>query len=256
MQAFFIALTILAVIPLAWFLFQLFKGRRIMRQACKDSLIVFGKKGHGKSLLFQWISTHFKTLHFKNGGLSNVPFDNCEKIKLNTISTAPNIYEEFLKGEIKPIKKQDYEGKPVLIDDAGVFLPNFVDASLKKQYPSMPLAFALWRHLYNAPIYLNSQTVSRAWKMLREQADGFIKANRAFVFLGFYVISCTYYDKLQSAENDLRPIRVRKLNAFQKGEFDAYNASNGQIVNFFVFGRLKKKTAYNTRYFRQFLSHD
>ena len=223
-------------------------GHHLLRKYKSDSLIVFGKKGHGKSLLFSAMSR----MDRKAGYLTNVPFNHSGEVVINpsAVSVAPNTWDDVLNGRIKRIPAQPFEGKPVYLDDAGVYLPNFADNTLKKNYPSMPIAFAVWRHLYDAPIYINSQDVSRAWKIIREQADGFIKARRFFRLGPVGIIRCTYFDRMQSAVDDVAPIKKAILNKFSASEVNTYKALHGTVKDFSVVVWLPHHR-YDSRYFRK-----
>lgn len=225
-------------------------GRRLLREYKKDSLIIFGKRGHGKSLLFSEMT---RMDDKENGSLSNTDFKRKkqEVINISKISVSPNTWDNVLKGKFYKIKKnQTWEGKPVYIDDAGIYLPNFADALLKKNYGSMPLAFAVWRHLYNAPMHINSQACDRVWKLLREQADGFIEARFTFRFLGLAFIHCTYYKKADSAEQSLLPMKKSLFNKFNVAEYNQYCATHGEIKDFLIFAPVWRNK-YDSRWFHK-----
>lgn len=223
-------------------------GRRLLKDYKKDSLIIFGKRGHGKSLLFSEMT---RMDDKESGSLSNTDFKrkNQEIINIKDISVAPNTWDNVLKGEFITIgKKESWEGKSVYIDDAGIYLPNFADSMLKKNYDSMPLAFAVWRHLYNAPMHINSQACDRVWKLLREQADGFIEARYTRRFLWFAFIHCTYYKKASSAEQSLLPMKKSIFNKYNAAELNHYNAVNGEIKDFIIFAPTWRNR-YDSRWF-------
>lgn len=210
-------------------------GRNFLLRIKEDSLIICGRKGKGKSK----VMSKMTALDKKTGYLSNIDFKHKgqEIVKIKDINCGENTYEKFLEGEIVPFEKHEsWEGKPVYIDDAGVYLPNYADSSLKKKYPSLPIAYALWRHLYNAPIHMNCQDVERPWKILKEQADGFILC-RGTVRLpfGFHFVRCTYYSKLVSCKAELKPLNPLLFNKYSKAEVQQYNATNGDIRNFLLF---------------------
>ena len=240
---------ILGAILLGAILWWLFSGARLLKSVRKKGLstIVFGNKGKGKSLLFSYMAQHEK-----EGYLSNVRFDDrAIPVEVKEISVSPNDWEKALEGDFVTIPKNDqWEGKPVYLDDCAVYLPNFADNVLKKSYGSLPLAYAVWRHLYDAPIHLNCQTLGRTWKLLREQADVYIKCRGVLKLPFFCVVKFTYYDNYQSAEQSLLPMASRWLNSVNKGHKDQFTATHGTIKNAFVLVR-KKKIEYDTRYFRQ-----
>lgn len=222
---------------------------RFLWKVQQDSLIVFGKRGHGKSLLFSCLARQWVKRSKAKAYVSNTDFKHKggEVLPADIVNVAPNDWERVLNGDVVQVERQDLEGKAVYLDDSGVYLPNFADNLLKKKYPSMPIALAVWRHLYNAPIHINSQDVMRCWKMIREQADGYLKARRVLKFGPFFRLCLTYYDNIKSAEADLCPIKKRLLRG--KGDFDVYNAEHGFIKDFAVWGFCRHHK-YDSRYFR------
>lgn len=243
--------TIIALIVAAFLLVTAIRcilGRRLLAEYKKDSLIIFGKRGHGKSLLFSEM-TRMDDKH--EGSCSNTNFKRKkqELIDISQISVAPNTWDNVLRGVFFPIlKHKSWEGKPIYIDDAGVYLPNFADSMLKKHYESMPLAFAVWRHLYNAPIHINCQCHDRVWKLLREQADGYIEARYTRRFLCFAFIHCTYYKKAASAEQSLLPMKKSLFNKFSAAEYEKYRAEHGEIKDFLIFAPTWRNK-YDSRWF-------
>lgn len=225
-----VALIILIVVVIRCFL-----GKNLLKKIMQDSLIICGRKGKGKSK----VMSKMTSLARKSGYLSNIDFKHKgqEIVKIKDINCGQNTYEKFLEGDIFPFDKHEsWEGKPVFIDDAGVYLPNYADSSLKKKYPSLPIAYALWRHLYDAPIHMNCQDVNRPWKLLKEQADGFILCRGTIKFpFGLHIVRCTYYSKLASCENELKPLNPLLFNKYSKAEVQQYNATNGEIRNFLLF---------------------
>lgn len=222
-------------------------GRIFLKKVKQDSLIVFGKKGKGKTLLFSEM-----TRTDRKGYLSNTDFKRKkgEIIDLSQISVGDNTWEDVLNGKITQIEHKDWEQKTVYMDDAGVYLPNFADGMLKKKYPSMPIAFAVWRHLYNAPIHINSQVPDRVWLLLREQADGCIQCRHTNRYGPFAFIHCTYYDRIESAKRGLLPMKKEWVNKFNKAELNKYLAENGTIKDFVIFAPVWRNR-YDSRYFKR-----
>lgn len=230
-------------------------GRSFLKRVKKDSLIIYGKKGHGKTLLFSEMSRMDK----RTGYLSTTDFKHKGQVIINydAVNVDPNKWDSVLNNEITQIEKhEDWEKHPVYLDDAGVFLPNFMDSELKKRYPSLPIAYAVWRHLYDAPIYINSQSVDRVYKLLREQADGYVNCRRTMRLFGLAIICCTYYDRINSAKEELSPMAKGFLNKFQKGNWAEYQATNGIIKDFWIFAP-SWRNKYDSRYFHKvFFSKD
>lgn len=238
---------ILIGVLLIWLIARCIMGRQFLKDAQKDSLIIFGKKGKGKTLLFSEM-----TRNCKKGYLSTTDFKHRKQeiINYDAVNVDPNTWEDVLNGEVKPINLKDWEKKPVFLDDAGVYIPNFADSMLKREYASMPIAYAIWRHLYNAPIHINSQSVERAWKMVREQADGFIQVRGVRWFLGLGFIRCTYYDRVESAKAELAPMKKGIFNKYQSAELEKYRAEHGLIKDFLIFAP-SWRNRYDDRYFKR-----
>lgn len=222
-------------------------GRALLSTYKKDSLIIYGKKGKGKTLLFSEMSRMDK----RTGYLSTTDFKHPNQtiITYNDVNLDPNTWDNVLNGVYHKVDKKPWEGKSVYLDDAGVFIPNFADSMLKKKYTSLPISFAVWRHLYNAPIHINSQDVDRAWKMIREQADGFIRCRGCFRLFGLAFISCTYYDNIESARQNLCPMPSALFNKYNKAEMNLYNAQHGIIKDFLIFAPTWRNK-YDSRYFK------
>ena len=242
-----LAVCAIALIALIVVIIRCIMGRLYLKRVQQDSLIVYGKKGKGKTLLFSEM-----TRNEKKGYLSNTDFKHKKGliIEYKDIALDPNTWEKVLNGDYTQVERKPWEGKGVYLDDAGIFLPNFADSELKKKYPSLPLAYAVWRHLYNEPIHINSQAVDRVYKLLREQTDGFIRVRGCVRFLGLAFIRCTYYDRAESARQELSPLGARIFNPYSKAEMDKYRAEHGEIKNFLIFAP-KWRNKYDSRYFRQ-----
>ena len=212
------------------------------------NVIVSGKKGRGKDLLFQYVIYKRKDFYY-----SNINYGGFRKIiPLSEVSCAPNTYDSFIKDTITKTKHKFKEGKDIYISDGGSFLPSQMDSILHKAYPSMPLYYALSRHLYNSNVHVNTQNLERVWKALREQADFYPVCKRVYKWLpGFLIIKVISYDKYDSAIKGLLPLNKR-MNKDSKNQFDLYTAQNGDIRKFYVFVS-KRKIKYNTRAFEKVL---
>lgn len=212
------------------------------------NVIVSGKKGRGKDLLFQYVIYKRKDFYY-----SNINYGGTRKIiPLSAVSCAPNTYDSFIKDNVEKTKHMFKEGKDIYISDGGSFLPSQMDSVLHKTYPSMPLYYALSRHLYNSNVHVNTQNLERVWKALREQADFYPVCKRVYKWLpGFLIIKVISYDKYDSAIKGLLPLNKR-MNKDSKNQFDLYIAQNGDIRKFYVFVS-KRKIKYNTRAFEKVL---
>lgn len=261
----YVVLIVLVLGLVVFKLFTLFNNNKFIVKS-QGNGIIFGNRGAGKGLLFQFkINTCKKAF-------CNVPYgDNTEIINIKEYiqSIGNNTILDTINNTVKVVPKiEKFEGVPVFWDDITVYAPNFLDNVLKKEYPSLPLTLAINRHLYNSYMVISVQAIDRPYKMIRElQTDFSIKAlkNRGFgpiwssiPFLRKYVcISYRYYEEQQTAKNGLLPfkgagvinesLKPLYLGAGQATK-ESFEASNGVIFNSRVW--LKKKAIYyDTRYF-------
>lgn len=213
------------------------------------NVIVFGKKGSGKDLVTHKVIKHRKDFYY-----ANIPYtaDNNYEIleDLNKVSCEPNDYKALVNNDIKPQPHRFKEGKDIYISDMGVYLPSYMDSTLYKLYPSMPVLYALSRQLYSQNIHFNTQALERGWKALREQADFFVRCKRTYKLPFILLTKVVTYEKYASAQQELEPIKTRMLNKYSKAEVDMYKASNGDIKTGFII-QLKKNITYDTRYFEK-----
>lgn len=243
-----IVLIALCVIGLI-FLLTCVQGKRYLKKVTtKDSCIVFGAKGSGKSIIFQEIANLNRYGYVSNTNFGRV-YVPC---KPKDISCSPNTWDDVLNGDIKPIvKNEQYERRPVLLDDASIYFPNFAEDKLKKLYASMPVAFALWRHFYDAPIHINTQDVQRTWKLLREQQSYFILARGVIKLpFGFLYVRYRFYDNIDTASHKIKPFKAQFGNKFARAEKDKFIATNGIVKNYH-FIMHKKHIYYDSRYFHK-----
>lgn len=262
---------ILFVIILIWSLNNSLSVHNMLWHFKHGNVIVGGKKGKGKDLIFNYVINKRKDFYYSNIDYS-IPhnivkkgdfqtlknYNSCklnknrELISLFDVSVFPNTYNNFVREEYFKIHRRFYDKKDIYISDIGNFLPSYMDSQLYKNFPSMPLLYSLSRHLYANNVHCNTQNIERAWKALREQADFFVIVKRTYHIFGLLITKCYSYDNYNSAVNALKPIKKRMLNKFSKANTDMYNASNGDIRKFYVFQRVKKIT-YDTRAFEKFV---
>jgi hypothetical protein len=217
----------------------------MVKQFERNNVVVFGKKGAGKDMLFQQIINARNKFHYSNisYGKKTLP------IVMNDISLWPNTYENMINGQIEKIKPNLNERYDIYISDAGVMLPSQYDWLLHKKYPSLPLLYALQRHLYASNMHVNVQSLGRVWKPIRELADGYIQCERVIWLGPIYIQFVTYYDRYNSAEQSLLPMKRRIINGMSDAIADQYIATNGLIKPMYLIGT-KKRIKYDTRYFR------
>lgn len=241
----------IAIFTILFFARAWLTKRRIIRMFRENNVMVFGRRGKGKDLLFQEI---IACRH--EGYQANISYGykQTRQINGNSLSVAPNTYEDFINGNITTIKKDEsLERVDAYFSDAGTIFPSQMDSKLHREFPSLPIYYALSRHLYASNIHLNTQNLERVWKALREQADYFIQC-RGVIHLPFMlIIRTTEYDKYKSALAELLPVKGGGLfNSFKKAETAVYNATNGYIQDgYFIVW--KRHIKYDTRAYHKIL---
>jgi len=248
-MALIIVLIIAAIgllIALVWWLKQCIFTHDIIHNFKKCNVVVAGKKGTGKDLIFNKVINKRHDHYY-----SNIKYGGkCKVISLKAVSVMPNTYKDFINENVTKISRTFREKKDIYISDGGIFLPSYMDSTLYKTYPSMPIYYALSRHLYNHNLHVNVQNYERLWKALREQADFFITCKKTIKIFGIFFTKCITYDKLQSAMQGLLPIKSRFLNKYSKAEVDLFNSQNGEIKSGWVI-QFKHNIHYDTRAFEK-----
>ena len=244
-----IAVAIPILIGIVWLISNHLTNKNTLWNFKHCNVLVGGKKGTGKDLLFQWVINKRKDYYYSN--LSYGGF--YKNISLKQVSCEPNDYNKIVNDKIEKQPHALKENKDIYISDIGVFLPSYMDSKLYSKFPSMPVFYALSRHLYNCNVHCNSQNIERGWKALREQADFYIQVKRTYKIFNWLFITKYYsYDKYESAKQNLLPIKTRLLNKFSKAEVDKYYATNGEIRKGYIF-QTKKNLHYDTRAFEKIL---
>lgn len=244
---------ILILIGLAIILFFLvsnwLKCRQVLRIQKKNNVIVFGHKGKGKDLIFQYFINKRKEPYYSNCDYGG----EFRKDSLLNLST-DNDYNDFINDTIKIAKKdEDREGLDTYISDGGVYLPSNHDTALHKRYKGMPIFYALSRHLYNSNVHVNVQNLERLWKALREQADYYIKANGVIKLPFLLIVKACAYENYNDALQGLKPLKKRILDKNEsKTHLEIANSSRGEIKPFFII-MLKKHIYYDTREFHKII---
>ena len=248
-----VVLIILFIVALLVFLlvFTTYKINKsfLLRKFEEGNVIVAGKKGKGKDLLFQYVINNRKQHYYSNISYGN----DYHEIKLKDISTDLNTYTEIVEDNITKTQHKFFECTDFYISDIGIFLPSYMDSKLYKQFPSMPILYALSRHLYNSNIHCNTQNIERGRKALREQADSYIIVRKTIkIFNYFFITKFTFYDKYETAKANILPLKKRFGNKFSKAEQDLFNANNGLVKNMYIV-KTKKSLNYDTRAFEKIL---
>lgn len=181
----------------------------LITEFSRCNVIVFGKKGTGKDLLFAHVIYLRNDKHY-----ANMPYNELtEVIDLKEVSLGNNTFKNLIENRIELINPRFQFGKDIYISDGGIYLPGHMDTALVAEYPSMPIFYALTRQLYKNNIHINTQALSRPWIKLREQADSYIRILGNKQYKKFIVITAISYEKYESAEKGLLPCNDRQFIA-------------------------------------------
>lgn len=245
---------IIAAIFILIFLRRMKKnGKQLVKTFQRGNVIVTGHKGHGKDLLFSYIINKREDLD--ETAYSNTKYSELtEPITVKDLSVEPNTYREFLEGNTEQIGKVLKEEQDIYIADAGLYLPSTYQDKLVKLYPSMPLFYAIQRHLYNSNTHVNVQNLERLWDKLREQADYYIECLSCIrlPFTKIFIQKMIYYDRYQAAKERVRPFKVDmrllgkdKQQQALKRDFES---KYGEVKYLYIWNPLPEES-YDTRQF-------
>lgn len=240
---------IILVVVIIILVVDLLNKCRLKKYFKESNVIVFGKKGSGKDILFNYITNTRKFYY------SNIPYTNkhYELITPNDLKLGSNTFENMLHNDITKCEWKYKESIDFFVSDCGVYLPSQYDSVLHKKYKGLPLFYAVSRHIGLHNVHCNTQNLERIWKALREQADIYIKCLKTIKLPFFLIVKYREYDKYSSAVND---IRVCKEGLFKKeAVVKVQNANVGFIKESFIVVR-KSKTRYNSRYFKSLFIKD
>ena len=137
----FVVLGIGLLIALFWLIKQALFTHNVIRNFKKCNVVVAGKKGTGKDLVFNKLINKRHDFYY-----SNIKYGGkCKLISLKQVSVYPNTYDDFINEKVTKIPRTFREKKDIYISDGGIFLPSYKDSVLYKTYPSMPIFYALSR---------------------------------------------------------------------------------------------------------------
>jgi hypothetical protein len=237
--------TIIGIIFMLIIIYYRSKTAELLKYFQKCSVLVFGKKGKGKDLVFQHVIKNRKKPYY-----SNIPYGyKYNHLEIKDISLAPNTYEDFIQGSIKKVDNKLKDKYDFYISDAGVYLPSQYHSLLDKQFKSFPIYFALSRHLNLMNIHANTQSLNRIWDKLREQFDYYIRVKRTIKIFNLFFTTMYVYDRYQSAKMELEPMKKKFSNQYNNALQRQYESMNGEIKKITIVTR-KKIIKYDTRVFK------
>lgn len=221
---------------------------RIKKAFIEGNVMVSGRKGFGKDVLFSTMINSRKEPYFANINYGG----NYTHITFKELLLGDNTYNNFIYGNVKPCEKNTHlETHDIYISDGGIYLPSQADSVLHKAYPSLPITYALSRHLFNNGLHVNTQRLDRVWKALREQADYFVLMRKRCLKLPFLIVLfTTEYTKYDSALQELAPMKNTLFNKYSKAEQNLYKAKHGFIKDGLIIVT-KRSLHYDTRAFHK-----
>lgn len=236
-----------AFVVLIYFIIKCKNGKRVLCERFKrGNVIVFGKKGTGKDLVFNKVINARKRPCY-----ANIPFNEkyCTLRQIKFFTVAPNTYKDFINDTVKVVRKVNAEKTDFYISDGGIMLPSQYHSMLDKLYPSLPIYYATSRHLTYSNIHINTQHLPRPWDKLREQADCYVRCERTVKVFGWFFTSFIVYDFYESAKAGLQPFPHNIFSgSFNTAAFNEFTACHGSIKRYLIAQR-KKDIKYDTRYF-------
>ena len=250
----FIFLAIIAfglILGLIWAI-KFYNGKKALIECFSSAnCIVFGLKGCGKDLIFN------KVINARNENCyANIPYNKelCSVKDIQDFSVYPNTFETILENNIVKIDKTNKESCDYYISDGGIFLPSQYSNTLIKKYPSLPIYYALNRHLTNSNIHINTQYLGRVWDKLREHAGYYIKAVKTTNIFGFLITDFIIYDTYTSASAQMRPYKITGLitHSESRANKEDFESKHGLVKEYKIIQR-SKNVFYDSRYFHRLL---
>lgn len=221
----FFIILIPIVFSLLFFLIKRHSDKTMLLSCFKaGNVLVYGRKGKGKDLLFQYVINKRNKKHYANMSYGNKTI----LAPLYELQCHNNDFGSLINDNINKFtpffeKKRDY-----YITDAGIHLPSQYNHILNKQYMGMPIFAALSRQLLEMNVHANTQAINRIWKSFREQVDTFcwVRGHKKGLF--FIRIDWVLYWRESDALAERLPQRVRALATRKtKDEIERYNHSIG-----------------------------
>lgn len=251
-----VALIILCVLIVK--IIQHHGSKDVVRMFRSGNCIVAGHKGRGKDLLFQYVISARE----KDGEIhaANIEYNKNTTVRaISDYELLSNNRKNFINGKYELEAKSFTPREDYYISDAGVALPAHSHSQLEKKYPTLPIVYALSRHLGEFNIHANAQEFGRIWDKLREQADYFFYCEKARVlFTKIAFIRFVMYDTLESAMAHRQPyivkrsLLLRRASKEDLAQAHSFNARYGTVRRTWLWYKLPKYH-YDTRAFYKLL---
>lgn len=241
----------ICLITILYFVLKLRSHKRfILSRFEKNNCIVYGKKGSGKDLLFNYVINNRK-----KKCSSNIQYNPkyCNIREISSFELKGIDYNSLIDNTYDHAEKNIEEKQAYYISDAGIYLPCQYCSYLDRKYKSFPVFYALSRHLGQMNVHCNTQNLSRIWDKLREQADSYFCVKYTVNFFGFLISKIYYYDKYESAKNNLLPMDYSIFSSKETLSLvKQFNATNGDIRTLYIVQH-KSKIKYDTRIFHDLI---
>lgn len=190
------------------------------KQFEKQNVIVTGKKGTGKDVLFSAIINTRKKKAY-----SNIDYGKYTIVKpISFLNTLPNTYDNLLQNDVQIIEKNIDEGVDYYLSDGGIYLPSQYDVALCKNenYKSLPIFYTLSRHLGDMNVHVNVQNINRLWIKLREHADYYITCKYCINLGPWMYLKTVHYESYDDCLNNKLPTRRRQSDERGRIEYRRY----------------------------------
>lgn len=206
-----------------------------------SNVIVFGKKGSGKDVLFATVIHLTPGLHY-----ANMPYNAKTLVlkSLRALGVGGNTYKDIVNGTITKYPDPFIPGLPIFISDGAVYFGSQNNSEIDSMFPELAIYEALSRQLGQHQIHVNTQALGRLYIKMREQADVFIKCLETYDCGRFLIVDAISYDKYASADAGLSPYEGDK-NSKEARDFEA-RFGEVEYRSFYV---KKSWLKYDTYYF-------
>ena len=213
-----------------------------------SNVVVFGKKGAGKDVLFALVIYLQNGAHYANMRYNG---DTLLLHSLKQLCVGVNTFKALVDGNITKYKDPFIPNVPIFISDGAVYFGSQYDSEVTNSYPGLPIFLALSRQLGEHQVHVNTQALDRLYKKIREQADAFIKCLRTVDYGPFMLVDAISYDKYEAALGGILPYMSSDRTSL---DYQKFAGANGEI-EYHTFYVDKKWLKYDTHYFAKlFLS--
>jgi len=238
----YIILIIVFIILFLFIRWRYFGIARLNKYYKNYGVVTVGKRGKGKDI-------SFATAVHKKKHYSNIPYNSYtiiqDDLKVLECGVTP---KQLIDNDYEIQQKKLQDGIPFFVSDGGIYFASWLDNELKKKYPSCPVSYAVWRHLYNSSLHFNTQCFSRLWLLIREQAECILSCRQCFTLFKWKLCVVRYYEDFQDCEQNLSPLKKPLL--FGKQPVAIENSRRGEIRDFIYLVPLKW-LEYDSRIFHK-----